>query len=77
MKQVIQRERMMSATEMSEGSSPVVRTIVVEDNEATLERYVSLLKNENGIDCLGGYATAEKMLDRIEDDLPDVILMDI
>ncbi len=68
---------MISKSASTDESPSMIRTVIVEDNETALERYVSLIMNEHEIDCLAGYPTAEKMLERLEEDLPDVILMDI
>ena len=55
----------------------MIRISIVEDNRATREGFVKLLRHAPGIVCLGVYESAEKAEQAIPNLLPDVVVMDI
>jgi DNA-binding NarL/FixJ family response regulator len=55
----------------------MIRVSIVEDDQATREGFVKLLRHDSEILCQGIYASAEEAEREIPKLLPDVILMDI
>jgi len=55
----------------------MIRVSIVEDDRATREGFVKLLRHSPEIVCLGSYASAEEAEREIPSLLPDVVLMDI
>jgi DNA-binding NarL/FixJ family response regulator len=55
----------------------MVRVVIVEDKKPIREGLVVLLGATGGIDCAAAYECCEDMLPRLEEDDPEVILMDI
>lgn len=58
-------------------STPMIRVSMVEDDRATREGFVKLLRHVPQIVCLGAYGSAEEAEREIPKLLPDVVLMDI
>lgn len=54
-----------------------VKVAIVEDHHTFRQCLEFLLNNTNGYRCVGSFRTMEDALQRIEDDLPDVVLLDI
>jgi DNA-binding NarL/FixJ family response regulator len=50
---------------------------VVEDDRRLREQLLQILEHHPDIECVGTYATAEEAVQRIPQDKPDVVLMDI
>lgn len=55
----------------------MIRISIVEDNRATREGFVKLLRHAPGIVCLGVYENAEQAEKAIPQLMPDVVVMDI
>jgi len=55
----------------------MVKVVIVEDKKAIRDGLVVLLGATEGIESVAGYGSCEDMLARVENDKPDVILMDI
>ncbi|MGC3988638.1 MAG: response regulator transcription factor [Chthoniobacteraceae bacterium] len=55
----------------------MIRVSLVEDDRATREGFVKLLRFAPEIVCLGAYATVAEAVQEIPRHLPDVVLMDI
>ena len=55
----------------------MIRVSIVEDDRATREGYVKLLRHAPDIVCIGAYAGAKEAMREIPNLLPDVVLMDI
>lgn len=51
--------------------------IVVEDRTRIRETIVDLINETDGLRCAGSYGSCEALLERLTDEVPDVILMDI
>ena len=51
--------------------------IVVEDRTRIRETIVDLINETDGLRCAGSYGSCEALLERLADEVPDVILMDI
>ncbi len=54
-----------------------INVLVVEDDDATREAIVSLIQTHEGFNCVNSFAGVEEVYDNIDDNLPDVALMDI
>ena len=50
---------------------------IVEDDSVIRENLRDLINEVEGYKCIGNYATCESLIDDLENNLPDVILMDI
>src|SRR3954464_14171633 len=50
---------------------------IVEDQEATRETVVALIRRTPGLSCLAAYATGEAALTGVPTQMPDVLLVDI
>jgi DNA-binding NarL/FixJ family response regulator len=50
---------------------------IVEDDQIIREELTELLNETNGNKCIGAYSNCELMLKELEDNCPDIILMDI
>lgn len=55
----------------------MIKVVIVEDKKAVREGLAMLLGVPGETSCVGSYASAEDMLARLSEDLPDVVLMDI
>lgn len=58
-------------------SSFSISTILIEDNNATREALTNLLENAEGFECLDSFSSCEDAFKGIDENLPDVVLMDI
>jgi DNA-binding NarL/FixJ family response regulator len=58
-------------------SSMSIAVSIVEDNPGTRESLVELLTRAPGLRCAGAHPSGEDALRKIEDEKPDVVLMDI
>lgn len=54
-----------------------IKVCVIEDDAGTREGLKALLDRRRGMECIGMYPTAEEALQRIQNDQPDVVLVDI
>lgn len=55
----------------------MIRVAIVEDEDDIRESLAIIINGASGFACAGSYPDCESALARLEDDLPDVILMDI
>jgi DNA-binding NarL/FixJ family response regulator len=53
------------------------KVIIVEDDRGLRSQLVKLLELAPDIECLGAYTSAEEALPKIQEKIPDVVLMDI
>lgn len=67
----------MAAESPSLPVSGVVRVAVVEDHHKFRECLEFLLNNTEGYKCVGAYRTMEEALEKIGNNLPDAVLLDI
>jgi DNA-binding NarL/FixJ family response regulator len=58
-------------------SKMAISVSIVEDNSGTRESLVELLGRAPGLRCVGAHPSGEEALKKIEQEKPDVILMDI
>jgi DNA-binding NarL/FixJ family response regulator len=68
-----QQEKMLSLA--PEGS--VIRVAIVEDTDEIRDGLGVLINGSDGFRCVASYATAERALEDLERQRPDVVLMDI
>ena len=54
-----------------------IRVSIVEDDDWIRQNLANLLRRTDGFECAGCYRTAEEALLLVEQDHPDVVLMDI
>jgi len=54
-----------------------IRVAIFEDNRSLRESLFDLLESRTGFICVGAFAHCERVIENIEETLPDVILMDI
>lgn len=54
-----------------------VKIAITDDHQLILQGFESLLENEKEIQLVGKYASAQETLDNINQDAPDVLLLDI
>src|SRR5215472_924009 len=54
-----------------------INVSIVEDDNGVRESLAALINGTRGFRCLGTYASAEKALQQIRGNWPDVVLMDI
>jgi len=63
---------------MAQGPTAVkIRVVLVEDDEGTRENLEAMLRLEPGLDLVGVHSTGDAALERIPEELPHVLLMDI
>jgi DNA-binding NarL/FixJ family response regulator len=53
------------------------RLLIVEDSELILERLFLMLKDVEGLEIVGTAKTRQEAIQRIDSDLPDLVLLDI
>jgi len=58
-------------------SSGTIRVAIVEDRREIRDGLATLISGTPGFQCTGAYRSMEEALERIERDLPDVVLNDI
>lgn len=54
-----------------------LRIFVVEDDETLRNLYVDAMKNAPDVHCVGAFGSVEEVMPVLDDELPNVILMDI
>ncbi|MBA3647211.1 MAG: response regulator transcription factor [Chitinophagales bacterium] len=54
-----------------------IRVAIFEDNQNLREGLFNLIKASEGFTCAGAFANCERVIENIEETLPDVVLMDI
>ncbi len=54
-----------------------IKVAIVEDNEIIKETLAAFIDQADGFECAGTYGDAESCLDKINNNLPDILLMDI
>src|SRR6516165_5164730 len=54
-----------------------IRIGIVEDNRGVREAWARLIAEEDGFECVGGYASGEAALEGFSTKPPEVVLMDI
>jgi DNA-binding NarL/FixJ family response regulator len=55
----------------------MTRVTIVEDKRPIREGLSALIGGTEGLECVAAYGACEDMLERLHDDAPDVVLMDI
>lgn len=55
----------------------MIRIAIVEDNKTIRDGLTVLLNATDGLKCIASYRNCESMLENIEEDKPDLMLMDI
>lgn len=55
----------------------MIRVAIVEDEDEIRESLAIIIDGAKGFTCAGAYSDCETALRRLEDDLPDVVLLDI
>lgn len=55
----------------------MIKVSLIEDDNTIRESYVFLLDNASGINVVSSYASAEEALKKIDQDAPDVLVLDI
>ncbi|HQR01952.1 MAG TPA: response regulator transcription factor, partial [Ferruginibacter sp.] len=58
-------------------NEPTISVVIFEDNAALRDSLALLLQNSSGIELKAVYADATRLQSRMEQTLPDVVLMDI
>ncbi|MCD2424487.1 response regulator transcription factor [Niabella pedocola] len=58
-------------------TAAIINVCIIEDDEVIRRGYISLLQSDEGFFTSGAYAAAEEALKHLEEDQPDVILLDI
>jgi len=62
---------------MSTGSETTIRVAIVEDRREIRDGLAMIINGTPGFRCTGAYRSMEEALQRIDGDLPDVVLNDI
>src|SRR6185369_12381554 len=62
---------------MSQADHPIIKTAIVEDQRDIREGLATLINGTAGYHCTGSYRSMEEALDRIKQEMPDVMLCDI
>lgn len=55
----------------------MIKIVIVEDNKTIREGLALVINATDNLKCMANYSSCEKMLNQIEEDSPDLILMDI
>ena len=55
----------------------IIRVSILDDDEEFREVLSKVLNKSEGFKCVGTYQNCEEVLDKIEQDLPDILLLDI
>jgi len=66
-----------TSVQTNEALSTIVNVAIVEDERKFRDAVTMLIEGTEGFRCSGSYRSMEEALDKIERDLPDVVLMDI
>lgn len=62
---------------MSASSEKTIRVAIVEDRREIRDGLATIINGTPGFHCTGAYRSMEEALERIDSDLPDVVLNDI
>lgn len=68
---------MSSGNPFTSDTSAIINICIIEDDEVIRKGYISLLQSDESFFTSGAYASAEEALKCLEEDQPDVILLDI
>ena len=55
----------------------IIRVAILDDDRDFREIFSALLNKSDGFKCVGAYQDYKEALDKIENDLPDILLLDI
>ncbi|MGA8264528.1 MAG: response regulator transcription factor [Ignavibacteriaceae bacterium] len=55
----------------------IIRVAILDDDKDFREIFSDLLNKSNGFKCVGAYQDYKEVLGKIENDLPDILLLDI
>src|SRR5207237_7555703 len=66
-----------TALQTNEALPAIVNVAIVEDERKFRDAVTMLIEGTEGFRCSGSYRSMEEALDKIERNLPDVVLMDI
>src|SRR4029453_13937554 len=62
---------------MTTGSEATIRVAIVEDRREIRDGLATIINGTPGFRCTGAYRSMEEALERIDENLPDVVLNDI
>lgn len=62
---------------MSNPGQSIIRATIIEDQREIREGLVALINGTEGYQCAGGYRSMEEALEKLRQDVPDVVLCDI
>ena len=71
------KEQRQSETAMNGQGHTTIRVAIIEDRREIRDGLAALIGGTDGFQCAGAYRTMEEALEKIEDALPDVALVDI
>jgi DNA-binding NarL/FixJ family response regulator len=58
-------------------SKDLIRVSILDDDKEFRELISTTIKNSNGFVCAGIYSTCDEAMKKIEEDIPDILLLDI
>ncbi len=58
-------------------SKPIIRVAILDDDEEFREVLSKLLNNSEGFKCVATYRSCDDAISKIEEDVPDILLLDI
>ena len=58
-------------------SKDLIRVSILDDDREFRELISTTIKNSNGFVCAGIYSTCDEAMKKIEEDIPDILLLDI
>jgi len=58
-------------------SKDIIRVSILDDDKEFRELISTTIKNSDGFTCAGLYSTCDEAMKKIEDDIPDILLLDI
>jgi DNA-binding NarL/FixJ family response regulator len=58
-------------------SKDLIRVSILDDDKEFRELISTTIKNSNGFVCAGLYSSCDEAMKKIEDDIPDILLLDI
>lgn len=58
-------------------SKEIIRVSILDDDKEFRELISTTIKNSDGFACAGLYSTCDEAVKKIEDDIPDILLLDI
>jgi DNA-binding NarL/FixJ family response regulator len=62
---------------VSNPGQSIIRATIIEDQREIREGLVALINGTEGYQCAGGYRSMEEALEKLRQDVPDVVLCDI